>query len=119
MRADVRVGGPRYGGTIRSDRRVIQRRPLYATGGRFTFHNGVSVTYSRPQIRARYYDYNVRPQVFVENYPPQNGYIWVAGGWSWTGYEWSWTAGYYAPDPSIQTYYDDGSYDDGYNDGYQ
>lgn len=77
----------------------------------FTFQGGVSIRYSQPVIRTRYYDPNYRPPVFVENYPPQPGYIWVNGNWSWNGYEWVWTAGYYAPDPNISVYYDDGSYD--------
>jgi hypothetical protein len=61
---------------------------------------------SRPVIDVRYYDYNRRPAVLVENYSPLAGYIWVAGSWSWTGYEWTWTAGHYEPDPNNVVYYD-------------
>ena len=114
-----------YRGQVRGDRREVYRRPLYQNNGRFTFHGVQTVVFRRPVIQHRHYDVNVRPQPIVESYPNQNGYVWVDGSWSWTGYEWSWTAGYYAPDPSYQTYYDDGSYDtysnggDTYsNDGY-
>lgn len=101
----------RAGHATSVDRRVVHRRPLQASQGRFTFHNGATVTYTRPVIRQRYYDHRVRPQPIVERYPAQSGYIWVNGSWSWNGYEWTWTAGYYAPDPSVATYYDDGTYD--------
>lgn len=101
----------RFNGTPHQDRRVVYRRPLQPNRGRFTFYNGQTVVYQQPVVQTRYYDYNYRPQPIVENYPSQNGYVWVNGSWSWNGYEWTWTAGYYAPDPAISTYYDDGSYD--------
>jgi hypothetical protein len=106
----------RYTGPVRANRRVIDRRPLYVNNGRYTFHNGRTVVYTRPVIRQRYYDVRVRPQIIVENYPAQYGYIWVNGSWGWNGGEWIWTGGHYAPDPSISVYYDDDSYDvsDGY-----
>ena len=100
-----------YRGTYRADRRVVVRRPLYVNSGRFTFHNGRTVVYNRPVIRQRYYDVRIRPQVVVENYPHQYGYIWVSGSWNWNGYEWVWTSGHYEPDPDIDTYYDDDSYE--------
>ena len=108
---------PRYTGPVRANRRVIDRRPIYVTDGRIRFHNGRTVVYNRPVIRQRYYDVRVRPQIIVENYPPQYGYIWVSGSWNWNGVEWVWTSGHYAPDPSISIYYDDDSYDV-YDDGY-
>ena len=108
----------RYTGPVRANRRVIDRRPLYVSSGNsFRFHNGRTVVYSRPIIRQRYYDVRVRPQIIVENYPSQYGYIWVNGNWGWNGGEWSWTTGHYEADPSINVYYDDESYDvrdDGY-----
>lgn len=67
--------------------------------------------YRRPVIRERYYNVRVRPQIIVENYPAQYGYIWISGNWSWNGYEWQWNDGHYAPDPSIEFYYDDDSWD--------
>lgn len=106
----------RYSGPVRANRRAIDRRPLYASGNSFRFHNGRTVVYNRPIIRQRYYDVRVRPQIIVENYPAQYGYVWVSGGWNWNGGEWQWTTGHYAPDPSINVYYDDDSYDVG--DGY-
>lgn len=107
----VRDNRRRYNGPVRANRRAISRRPLYVNNGRFTFHNGHTVVYSRPVIRERYYNVRVRPQIIVENYPAQYGYIWVQGNWSWNGYEWVWNQGYYAPDPSISVYYDDDSWD--------
>ncbi len=107
----------RYSGPVRANRRVIDRRPLYVSGNSFRFHNGRTVVYSRPIIRQRYYDVRVRPQIIVENYPSQYGYVWVSGAWGWNGGEWQWNSGHYAPDPSINVYYDDDSYDvsdDGY-----
>ena len=101
----------RYRGPVRANRRVIDRRPLYVNNGSFRFHNGRSVVYRRPVIRQRYYDVRVRPQIIVENYPAQYGYIWVSGSWNWNGGEWVWTSGHYAPDPAIGAYYDDGSYE--------
>jgi hypothetical protein len=100
-----------YRGTIRADRHVVYRRPLYVNSGRFTFHNGHTVVYTRPTFTTRYYDVRVRPQVIVENYPAQHGYVWVNGSWGWSGNEWLWTGGHYAPDTSYNNYYDDGSYD--------
>jgi hypothetical protein len=104
---------PRYQGPVRANRRVIERRPLYVNNsGRFTFHNGRTVVYTRPVIRERYYDVRVRPQIIVENYPSQYGYIWVSGAWGWNGGEWQWTSGHYDADPSFGVYYDDDSWDD-------
>ena len=100
-----------YRGTFRADRRVIVRRPLYVNSGRFTFHNGRTVVYSRPIIRERYYDFRIRPQIIVESYPAQYGYIWVNGSWSWNGHEWIWAGGHYEADPDIDNYYDDDSYE--------
>jgi len=90
---------------------VIDRRPLYVNSGNFRFHNGRSVVYRRPVIRNRYYDVRIRPQVIVENYPSQYGYVWVNGHWNWTGAEWTWVGGHYQPDTSYSTYYDDDSYE--------
>lgn len=76
-----------YGGgrvIVRNEARH-HRRPIYV---------------SRPVIRERYYNYDRRPAVIVENYNPVAGYSWVAGGWTWNGYEWVWLAGHYEPDPS-------------------
>ena len=109
----------RYNGPVRADRRRIERvRQLRPRDGRFYFHGGRTVVYNRPVIRERYYNVRVRPQVIVESYPSQHGYIWVSGNWSWNGYEWVWNSGHYAPDPSISVYYDDDSYDGGFDDGY-
>ncbi|MEJ7597078.1 MAG: hypothetical protein WKG01_04140 [Kofleriaceae bacterium] len=106
-RSDRRV----YRGPVRQNRRVYQRRPVYASNGQFVFSNGRRHRYVRPVFRQRYYNYRVRPQVYVEQVPQQDGYIWTQGSWSWNGGEWMWNAGYYAPDPSIQVYYDDGSWE--------
>jgi len=106
----------RYNGPVRANRRVIDRRPLYVNNGNFRFHNGRSVVYRRPIIRQRYYDVRIRPQLIVENYPAQNGYVWVGGNWGWNGGEWQWGDGHYDPDPSIGQYYDDDSFD--VNDGF-
>jgi hypothetical protein len=108
---DNRVRRQRYRGTVRANRRVIVRRPLYTNNGRFTFHTGRTVVYQRPIIRERYYNVRVRPQVIVENYPSQDGYIWVSGQWTWGGSEWQWQGGHYEPDPAYSNYYDDGSYE--------
>jgi hypothetical protein len=108
---DNRVRRQRYRGTVRANRRVITRRPLYHTNNRFTFHTGRTVVYTRPIIRERYYNVRVRPQVIVENYPAQDGYIWVSGQWTWSGSEWQWNGGHYEPDPSYRAVYDDGSYE--------
>ena len=51
----------------------------------------------RPVIRARYYNYNVRPGLIVEEYGPRTGYVWVRGGWQWNGVEWIWYPGHYQP----------------------
>lgn len=111
VRHDNRVRRQRYRGTVRANRRAIQRRPLYNNNGRFTFHTGRTVVYTRPVIRERYYNVRVRPQVIVENYPSQDGYIWVTGQWSWSGSEWQWTGGHYEADPAYSNFYDDGSYE--------
>jgi hypothetical protein len=95
----------------RSDRRVITRRPIHASNGHYVFHNGVRRAYTRPVIRARYYNVRHRPQIVVENYAPVPGYIWVRGSWNWNGREWRWNDGHFAPDPQYSNYYDDGSYD--------
>lgn len=104
-----------------------ERRPVYVNNGHYHFHGGFTRAYTRPIIKYRYYDYRYRPQILVENYDPVPGYIWVQGNWQWNGYEWQWQPGYYAPDPSYQSYgYDtdgDGYADDydgdGYNDSYR
>ncbi len=102
---------PRYTGPVRANRRVIERRPLYVSNDRFTFHNGHTVVYTRPVIREHYYSYRTRPQIIVESYPSQDGYLWIGGGWNWDGREWLWGSGHYEADPSYGAYYDDGSYD--------
>lgn len=101
----------RYSGPVRANRRVIDRRPIYINNDRFTFHSGRTVVYRRPVIRERYYNINVRPQIIVEDYPVEPGYIWVSGSWNWVNGEWIWTGGHYAADPSIRVFYDDDSYD--------
>jgi hypothetical protein len=95
----------------RADRRVLARRAVYVNNGRLVFAGGVSRAYTRPVIRARYYNARVRPQLIVENYSPEPGYIWVRGQWRWSGYEWRWGDGHFVPDPQYSNYYDDGSYD--------
>ena len=100
-----------YRGPVRANRRVIQRRPVYWNGGVYVFADGRRYRHTRPVIRQRYYNVRVRPQIIVERVPQQPGYIWVSGSWSWNGREWAWTSGHYAPDPSIQVYYDDGSWE--------
>jgi hypothetical protein len=96
----------------RSDRRAINRRAIHVNNsGHFVFHNGIRRAYTRPVIRARYYNVRVRPQIIVENYQAVPGYIWVRGHWTWNGREWRWFGGHFAPDPQYSTYYDDGSYD--------
>jgi hypothetical protein len=105
------VTRPRYTGNYRRDRVIVDRRPLYHNNGTFRFHNGRTVVYTRPVISTRYYNYRVRPQIIVENYPSQYGYIWVSGSWGWNGGEWIWTGGHYEPDPAYKVYYNDDSYD--------
>jgi hypothetical protein len=95
----------------RGDRRVVQRGPVRARDGRFMFAGGVTHTYNRPVIRARYYNRRVRPAYVVEHHTPVPGYVWVRGGWTWSGAEWRWGGGYYAADPQYTNYYDDGSFD--------
>jgi len=95
----------------RANRRVIPRRAVHVHNGHFVFAGGVSRAYHRPVIRARYYNVRVRPQIIVENYRPEPGYIWVRGQWIWSGYEWRWGDGHFVPDPQYSNYYDDGSYD--------
>lgn len=107
----VIVRDHRYRGPVRVDRKRIDRRPVRVINGRYVFSGGVSYRYTRPVIRERYYNVRVRPQVVVERYPAQPGYVWVSGSWGWDGREWVWTSGYYAPDPSITVYYDDGSWE--------
>lgn len=101
----------RYNGPIRADRRRVDRRAVRVVNGRYVFSGGVTYTYRRPVIRERYYNVRVRPQIIVESYPAQSGYVWVQGSWGWSGREWVWTSGYYAPDPNITVYYDDGSWE--------
>ena len=109
---------PRYTGVVRTNRVVIDRRPLYASNNSFRFHNGRTVVYTRPVISTRYYNYRVRPQIIVENYPSQYGYVWVSGSWGWNGGEWIWSGGHYDADPAIKVYYNDESYDvDEFEDG--
>jgi hypothetical protein len=55
-------------------------------------------------IRARYYNVRVRPQLIVENYPPEPGYIWMRGQWTWSGAEWRWADGHYLADPQYSNY---------------
>lgn len=100
-----------YRGQVRADRRRIDRRITRVDNGGFRFHNNVVVRYQRPVIRQHYYDVRYRPQIIVESYPQQSGYVWVSGQWAWDGYEWQWQSGYYAPDPQFQVYYDDGSWE--------
>jgi hypothetical protein len=100
-----------YRGPIRSNRRVIQRRPVHWNAGVYVFADGRRYRHNRPVIRQRYYNVRMRPQVIVERVPVQSGYIWVNGSWSWGGGEWVWNSGHYAPDPSIQIYYDDHSWE--------
>jgi len=106
----VRVQRPVYRGTIRHDRRVIVRRPIYVNNGYYV-NGGVRIAYSRPVIREHYYNVRIRPSLIVENYPAQNGYVWVRGQWAWDGYEWQWQSGHYDVDPQYNNYYDDGSWD--------
>lgn len=110
-RVDKALRRQRYRGVVRSNRRAIVRTKLYHSNGSFRFHNGRTVVYRRPVIVQRYRDIRVRPQLIVESYPAQYGYVWVNGNWSWNGNEWIWGDGYYAPDPAISAYYDDDSYD--------
>ncbi|MCX5741183.1 MAG: hypothetical protein NT062_01650, partial [Proteobacteria bacterium] len=100
----VRGGGPvrvvtrpRYSGPVRQNRRVITRRATYVNDGRYVLGGGVTVRYTRPVIRERYYNVRVRPSVIVESYPSQSGYLWVTGQWAWDGYEWQWQSGHYEP----------------------
>ena len=102
---------PVYRGTIRPNRRVVTRRTVIVNNGNYTFHNGHTIRYSRPVIRQRYYDVRYRPQIIVENYPAEPGYVWVSGQWAWDGYEWQWSSGHYEPDAQYNVYYDDGSWE--------
>jgi len=99
-----------YTGRVSPNRRVYTRTHVHVTNGHYRFHDGTSFQYRRPIINRRYYDFRVRPTVIVENYPARGGYIWTSGHWNWNGSEWNWIGGHYAPDPAIQTYYDDGSW---------
>lgn len=96
---------------VRHDRRVVRHRPVYVNNGRYVFHGGVTRTYRRPVFNRRYYDYRVRPTIYVENYDPVPGYVWIQGSWRWNGGEWIWMSGHYAPDAQYRVYYDDGSYE--------
>ena len=95
---DHRAGGPvvRSAPAVRDHRGGGRVRYVRASGGRYVFPGGVVRVYKRPVIRARYYDYRVRPAVIVESYDPVPGYVWVAGNWTWGGAEWIWTPGYWA-----------------------
>jgi len=99
-----------YTGRVNPNRRVYTRTTVHVNNGHYRFHDGRTVVYRAPVISRRYYDVRFRPQVIVENYPSQGGYIWTSGHWNWGGGEWHWIGGHYAPDPSIGTYYDDGSW---------
>ena len=60
-------------------------------------------------VRERYYDYNRRPGLIVENYGRRPGYYWHRGDWTWDGREWVWGAGRYEVDPAyaqVQVYND-------------
>lgn len=81
-------------------RQHVVRRPIFV---------------QRPVVNVRYYNYQRRPALLVENYAAMDGYLWMAGSWSWNGYEWYWTAGHYEPDPNYDAQYDDG-YDGQYSD---
>jgi hypothetical protein len=110
VQGGVRVERPVYRGTVRHDRHVIQRRPIYVNNGGYVFGSRV-VRYNRPVIRERYYNVRIRPQVVVENYPNQDGYVWTQGQWAWDGREWQWQSGHYEVDARYNNYYDDGSWD--------
>jgi hypothetical protein len=94
-------GGGRGNDVVR-DRRDWERggRGIARNEARFRRVDRRPIYLSRPVIRERYYDYDRRPSVIVENYNPMAGYYWVAGGWTWNGVEWIWQAGHYQPDPS-------------------
>lgn len=81
---------PRYGGYDgHAHGRGYVRQPVYV---------------QPPAMRQRYYRYDQRPAVVVENYNQRPGYIWVAGEWQWNGGEWIWVAGHYDPDPTWNGY---------------
>jgi hypothetical protein len=89
--------------TVTTTRRVYRgptRSTVYVNNGHYRFNGGATVVYRRPVITRRYYDYRIRPTVIVENYPAQDGYIWVSGHWNWNGAEWVWIGGHYAPNPN-------------------
>jgi hypothetical protein len=117
-RVVVRDRGQNRGWNNRGNRVVVRdrgwnnRRPVYVSNNRYTFHGGRTVVYRRPYISQRYYNYRVRPTILVENYETVPGYVWVAGNWNWNGYEWIWTNGHYEVDVN----YD--GYPDGYTNGY-
>lgn len=91
---------PSYGGYAYHRPYVEYRRPIFMP---------------RPVIRHRYFNYYVRPQVIVEDYPVRTGYYWVSGQWQWNGVEWTWMPGHYEPDQSYQQPAYDYDYDgDGY-----
>ncbi len=64
----------------------------------------------RPLIRHRYFNYYVRPQVVVEDYPVRDGYYWVNGAWQWNGAEWIWMPGHYEPNAAYNYDYDGDGY---------
>jgi hypothetical protein len=110
---DHRSNGPQhsYRPANGGNRRVVARGPVRASNGQFVFAGGVTHVYTRPVIRARYYNYRVRPAYVVESYTAVPGYVWVRGGWTWSAGEWRWGGGYYAADPQYTNYYNDGSFD--------
>lgn len=85
---------------------IVRDRGGYHNGG-YGYHGGNHVIIhegprrpiymGRPVIRERYYSYNHRPALIVEDYGPRSGYVWVRGHWAWNGGEWIWTPGYYNP----------------------
>ena len=87
-----------YNRPVVRDRGWNNRRPVYVSNNRYHFHGGRSVVYRRPVIHQRYYNYQVRPTILVENYVTVPGYVWVAGNWQWNGYEWTWITGRYEVD---------------------
>ena len=86
------------------------RRPVYVNNGRYTFHNGRTFYYRRPEIRYHYYNYRIRPTILVENYETVPGYVWVAGNWNWNGYEWLWVSGHYELDANYDGLGDQSEY---------
>src|SRR5687767_3370379 len=65
-----------YRRDYRRDYRYSDRRAVRHYNGHYVFNGGHRVTYRRPYISRRYYDYRVRPVILVENYDTVPGYIW-------------------------------------------